>query len=196
MLYAHHMYYRYLETQSSVEGHDNTDKTHAAPVRSSKGDRRATHTHIGHRYDASKSGQKVITFKDVCGAEEAKQDLKEIVQYLKDPTSITRLGTIEFDVCWQVTACITVYVYVSAGGRLPKGVLLTGPPGTGKTLLARAVAGEAGVPFIYASGSEFDDTYVGVGARRVRELFATALKEKDQKCIVFIDEIDAVGGSR
>ncbi|KAG8690488.1 hypothetical protein FRC11_011229 [Ceratobasidium sp. 423] len=112
-----------------------------------------------------------VKFSDVHGVDEAKEELYEVVKFLKDPTQFTTLG-----------------------GRLPKGILLTGPPGTGKTLLAKAVAGEAGVPFLYASGSEFDEMYVGVGAKRVRELFETARKQ--QPSIVFIDELDAVGGRR
>ncbi|KAG8688019.1 hypothetical protein FRC09_013152, partial [Ceratobasidium sp. 395] len=112
-----------------------------------------------------------VKFSDVHGVDEAKEELWEVVKFLKDPAEFTTLG-----------------------GRLPKGVLLTGPPGTGKTLLAKAVAGEAGVPFLYASGSEFDEMYVGVGAKRVRELFETARKQ--QPSIIFIDELDAVGGRR
>ena len=120
------------------------------------------------RYGA---GDKTVTFADVAGLEQVKQDLAEIVEFLKDPKKFQRLG-----------------------GRVPKGVLLMGPPGTGKTLLARAVAGEAGVPFFSISGSEFIQMFVGVGASRVRDLFKTA---KDASpAILFIDEIDAVGRVR
>ncbi|KAF2276723.1 ATP-dependent metallopeptidase Hfl [Westerdykella ornata] len=110
-------------------------------------------------------------FTDVHGCDEAKEELKDVVDFLKNPERYNKLG-----------------------GRLPKGVLLVGPPGTGKTLLARAVAGEAGVPFFYMSGSEFDEVYVGVGAKRVRELFSAARAKAP--AIVFIDELDAVGGKR
>jgi cell division protease FtsH len=114
---------------------------------------------------------KKFTFKDVAGADEAKEDLVEIVQFLKDPKKFTKLG-----------------------GRIPKGVLLMGPPGTGKTLLAKAVAGEAGVPFFSISGSDFVEMFVGVGASRVRDLFEQG--KKHAPCIIFIDEIDAVGRHR
>jgi ATP-dependent metalloprotease len=113
----------------------------------------------------------VKTFKDVKGCDDAKKELEEVVEYLRNPTKFTRLG-----------------------GKLPKGILLTGAPGTGKTLLAKAIAGEAGVPFFYRAGSEFEEMFVGVGARRVRSLFQAA--KKKAPCIVFIDEIDAVGSTR
>lgn len=116
-------------------------------------------------------GQIATTFGDVAGLDEAKEELEEIVDYLKFPLK-----------------------YAFAGAKIPKGVLLEGPPGTGKTLLARAVAGEAGVSFISASGSEFIEMFVGVGAQRVRNLFDEANKNKP--CVIFIDEIDAVGGRR
>ena len=112
-----------------------------------------------------------VTFSDVAGAEEAKDDLQEIIAFLKDPKKFTRLG-----------------------GRIPKGCLLVGPPGTGKTLLARAIAGEAGVPFFSISGSDFVEMFVGVGASRVRDLFVQG--KKNAPCIIFIDEIDAVGRHR
>ncbi|WNG18048.1 ATP-dependent zinc metalloprotease FtsH [Cystobacter fuscus] len=112
-----------------------------------------------------------ITFADVAGADECKEELEEIVAFLKDPKKFTKLG-----------------------GRIPKGVLMMGPPGTGKTLLARAVAGEAGVPFFSISGSDFVEMFVGVGASRVRDLFEQG--KKNAPCIIFIDEIDAVGRHR
>jgi cell division protease FtsH len=114
---------------------------------------------------------KKVTFKDVAGADEAKLELHEIVEFLKDPQKFTKLG-----------------------GKIPKGVLLMGPPGTGKTLLARAIAGEANVPFFSISGSDFVEMFVGVGASRVRDLFEQG--KKNAPCIIFIDEIDAVGRHR
>ena len=115
--------------------------------------------------------QHKVTFSDVAGADEAKDDLQEIIAFLKDPKKFTKLG-----------------------GRIPKGCLLVGPPGTGKTLLARAIAGEAGVPFFSISGSDFVEMFVGVGASRVRDLFVQG--KKNAPCIIFIDEIDAVGRHR
>ncbi|MBT3221973.1 MAG: AAA family ATPase, partial [Proteobacteria bacterium] len=112
-----------------------------------------------------------VTFDDVAGIDECNEELEEIIEFLKDPRKFTRLG-----------------------GRIPKGVLLMGPPGTGKTLLARAVAGEAGVPFFSISGSDFVEMFVGVGASRVRDLFEQG--KKHAPCIIFIDEIDAVGRHR
>ncbi len=116
-------------------------------------------------------GNVKVSFKDVAGAEEAKQELEEVVEFLKDPGKFTTIGA-----------------------KIPKGVLLAGPPGTGKTLLAKAVAGEAGVPFFTISGSDFVEMFVGVGASRVRDLFTQA--KKNAPCIIFIDEIDAVGRKR
>jgi ATP-dependent metalloprotease FtsH len=112
-----------------------------------------------------------VRFTDVKGCDEVKQELVEVVEYLKNPSKFTQLGA-----------------------RLPKGILLSGPPGTGKTLLARAIAGEAGVSFLYCSGSSFDELFVGVGPKRVRTLFEDA--KKQAPCIIFIDEIDAVGVKR
>jgi len=112
-----------------------------------------------------------VTFDDVAGIDEAKSELQEIVEFLRDPQKYSRLG-----------------------GKIPKGALLVGPPGTGKTLLARAIAGEAGVPFFTISGSDFVEMFVGVGASRVRDMFEQA--KKSAPCIVFIDEIDAVGRHR
>src|SRR4028118_993213 len=117
------------------------------------------------------SQQKKVTFKDVAGVEEAKEELQEIIEFLREPGKFQKLG-----------------------GRIPKGVLMMGPPGTGKTLLARAVAGEANVPFFSISGSDFVEMFVGVGASRVRDLFEQG--KKNAPCIIFIDEIDAVGRHR
>ena len=112
-----------------------------------------------------------VTFKDVAGVDEAKEELEEVVEYLKSPIKFQRLG-----------------------GKIPKGVLLVGPPGTGKTLIARAVAGEANVPFFTISGSDFVEMFVGVGASRVRDMFEQG--KKNAPCIIFVDEIDAVGRHR
>ena len=115
--------------------------------------------------------QKPVTFEDVAGVDEAKAELQEIIEFLKDPKKFTKLG-----------------------GKIPKGVLLMGPPGSGKTLLARAVAGEAEVPFFNISGSDFVEMFVGVGASRVRDLFTQG--QRHAPCIIFIDELDAVGRQR
>jgi cell division protease FtsH len=123
------------------------------------------------RAKLSTNQQKRVTFKDVAGIEEAKEELQEIVEFLREPAKFQKLG-----------------------GRIPKGVLLMGPPGTGKTLLARAIAGEANVPFFSISGSDFVEMFVGVGASRVRDLFEQG--KKNAPCIIFIDEIDAVGRHR
>ena len=123
------------------------------------------------RAKLSSNSQKKATFKDVAGVDEPKEELQEIIEFLREPQKFQKLG-----------------------GRIPKGVLLMGPPGTGKTLLARAVAGEANVPFFSISGSDFVEMFVGVGASRVRDLFEQG--KKNAPCIVFIDEIDAVGRHR
>lgn len=115
--------------------------------------------------------QPTVTFADVAGVDESKEELKEVVEFLREPQKFIQLGA-----------------------RIPKGVLLVGPPGTGKTLLAKAVSGEAGVPFFSISGSEFVEMFVGVGASRVRDLFEQA--KRHSPCIVFVDEIDAVGRQR
>ena len=125
----------------------------------------------GSQANEAQPQQQTVRFSDVHGCDEAKEELQELVEFLKNPAKFSTLG-----------------------GKLPKGVLLTGPPGTGKTLLARAVAGEAGVPFFFMSGSEFDEIYVGVGAKRVRELFVNARAKAP--AIIFIDELDAIGGKR
>ncbi|MDO9262974.1 MAG: ATP-dependent metallopeptidase FtsH/Yme1/Tma family protein, partial [Desulfosalsimonadaceae bacterium] len=121
------------------------------------------------RMQSDTSGK--VTFADVAGIDEAKEEVAEIVDFLKDPKKYTRLG-----------------------GRIPKGVLMVGAPGTGKTLLAKAIAGEAGVPFFSISGSDFVEMFVGVGASRVRDLFVQG--KKNAPCLIFIDEIDAVGRHR
>ncbi len=126
---------------------------------------------ISGRARAAEHGDNVITFQDVAGVDEAKDEVKEIVDFLRQPERFSAIG-----------------------GRIPKGILLVGPPGTGKTLLARSIAGEAGVPFLFASGSDFVEMYAGVGAARVRRLFRDA--RRHPSCIVFIDELDAVGRSR
>lgn len=132
----------------------------------------STFKKIGGKTDnEAKAEQQTVKFSDVHGCDEAKEELQELVDFLKNPEKFSTLG-----------------------GKLPKGVLLVGPPGTGKTLIARAIAGEAGVPFFFMSGSEFDEMYVGVGAKRMRELFASA--KAKSPAIVFIDELDAVGGQR
>ncbi len=123
------------------------------------------------RAKLAQDDKRKVTFNDVAGADEEKAELQEIVEFLKNPQK-----------------------FVQIGARIPKGVLLVGPPGTGKTLIARAVAGEAGVPFLSISGSDFVELYVGVGAGRVRDLFEQA--KKAAPAIVFIDEIDAVGRQR
>jgi cell division protease FtsH len=128
-------------------------------------------TSVEQKARLAEPGASQITFTDVAGVDEAKDEVKEIVDFLRQPQR-----------------------YSALGGRIPKGVLLVGPPGTGKTLLARAIAGEAGVPFLFASGSDFVEMYAGVGAARVRKLFKEARKYKS--CIVFIDELDAVGRRR
>jgi cell division protease FtsH len=127
--------------------------------------------HTPGRAKLAERDKQVVTFQDVAGVDEAKDEVRELVDFLRHPSRFS-----------------------SVGGRIPKGVLLVGPPGTGKTLLARSIAGEAGVPFIFASGSDFVEMYAGVGAARVRRLFKDA--RRHPSCIIFIDELDAVGRSR
>src|SRR6185436_18388583 len=126
---------------------------------------------IDHKTQEAVREESAVTFEDVAGVDEAKEEVKEIVDFLREPGR-----------------------FAVVGGRIPKGVLLVGPPGTGKTLLARSIAGEAHVPFLFASGSEFVEMYAGVGASRIRKLFKDA--RRHPSCIVFIDELDAVGRSR
>ena len=133
--------------------------------------RTAGRIHTPGRAKLAERDKQVVTFQDVAGVDEAKDEVKEIVEFLRRPERFSAIG-----------------------GRIPKGVLLIGPPGTGKTLLARSIAGEAGVPFLFASGSDFVEMYAGVGASRVRRLFKDA--RRHQSCIIFIDELDAVGRSR
>ena len=130
-----------------------------------------THSRAREQDARGRSGSRTVTFDDVAGVDEAKDEVKEIVDFLREPGRFSAIG-----------------------GRIPKGVLLVGPPGTGKTLLARSIAGEAGVPFLFASGSDFVEMYAGVGASRIRQLFKDA--RRHPSCIVFIDELDAVGRSR
>jgi cell division protease FtsH len=125
----------------------------------------------GGKFETASQDKNRISFDDVAGVDEAAAELAETIQFLRDPERFGRLG-----------------------GRAPRGILLYGPPGTGKTLLARAAAGEAGVPFILASGSSFQEKFAGVGAARVRKLFAQG--KKIAPCIIFIDEIDALGRQR
>lgn len=124
-----------------------------------------------HRLFSKESSEQLYSFDDVQGCDEAKQDLQEVVEFLKNPAKFNKLGA-----------------------KMPKGVLLVGPPGTGKTLLAKAVAGEAEVPFLYASGSSFEEVFVGVGSARIRQMFESA--KEQAPCIIFIDELDAIGSKR
>jgi ATP-dependent metalloprotease len=151
------------------------------------------------KFDALKEVHSTTKFSDVKGVDEAKADLEDIVHYLRNPkVSATLPSTLQI---FRFSAILVVNLvshclqrFTRLGGKLPKGVLLVGPPGTGKTMLARAVAGEAGVPFFACSGSDFDEVYAGLGAKRVRELFLAA--KKRTPCIIFIDEVDAVGARR
>lgn len=158
----------YLKNKKNIQNTNNTFQTNNEKIKDMITEK-VSEKNIGNEFVPSPSD---ITLKDIAGFKEVKDELYEIIDFLKNPSK-----------------------YHEMGAEIPHGVLFIGPPGTGKTLLARAVAGEAGVKFLYTSGSEFIEKYVGVGAERVRKLFNSA-RENKEPCIIFIDEIDAIGGQR